>query len=319
MSYTVEIEVREDTHKKFRLRHLPRLLSDTTKCWWADNPWRLSAVVAYYAILSLPGLMVIIINFVGSIWGTEIVQGNLTDEIAGALGPDTAESVREMIANTTGENKSLISAIIGIGVLIFGATGVFYQLQISINQVWGLRTDPDASWLKTLFDRVRSFAFILVIGFLLIVSLMISTAVSVLSGYIQSIFPEFSIFLAYLLNFALSMAALTVLFAFIFKYMPDAIIAWRTVWVGGLITALLFVAGKFLLSLYFGYSNPGSAYGAAGSVVLILLWVSYTCMILLYGVEFTWVFANRYGYGVRPKSHAMLVKEEQVILEKGSG
>lgn len=319
MSYTAVVEIEKPkSEERFRIRHIPRLLIDTAKCWLADDPWRLSAVVAYYAVLSLPGLMVIIINLVGSIWGNDIVQGNLNSEIESALGADAAKSVQDMVANTTDGKKNLFSTIVGIGVLIFGATGVFYQLQISINKIWGLRTDPDANWVKTLFDRARSFAFILVIGFLLMVSLIVSTAVSLLSDYIQSFFPDFSVLLAYALNFALSVGSITLLFSFIFKYMPDAVIQWRTVWIGAFITALLFVIGKFLLSLYFGYSNPGSTYGAAGSIVLILLWVSYSCMILLFGVEFTWVFANRYGHGVRPKSHAMLIKEEQVVVERGT-
>lgn len=318
MSFTTTIEVKESAYRKFRIGHLPKLLAETFKCWNADYPWRLSAVVAYYAILSLPGLLVIIINAVGAIWGPEIVQGSLNDEISRALGPDTAEAVKTMVENTQGENKNLISTIIGIGVLVFGATGVFYQLQISINQVWQLRTNPDAGWLKMVFDRARSFAFILVMGFLLLVSFLVTTAISLLSGYIQSIFPQFSVLLAYALNFGLSLAVITLLFALMFKYMPDAIIRWRTVWAGALITALLFILGKFLLGLYFGAANPASTYGAAGSVVLILLWVSYSCLILFFGVEFTWVYSNRYGHGVRPKSHAMVVRVEQVIVEKGS-
>ncbi len=318
MSFTAVIEVERPAVRKFRIRHLPSLLAETFKCWNADDPWRLSAVVAYYAVLSLPGLMVIIINAVGAIWGPEIVQGNLTDEIGKALGPETAEAVKTMVANTQGGNKNLISTIIGIGVLLFGATGVFYQLQISLNQVWQIRTNPDAGWLKMVLDRARSFAFILVMGFLLLVSFLVTTAIAVLSGYVQSIFPEFSIYVAFALNFGLSLAIISLLFALMFKYMPDAIISWKSVWVGALITALLFVFGKFLLGLYFGAANPGSTYGAAGSVVLILLWVSYSCLILFFGAEFTWVYSKRYGLGVRPKSHAMLVHEEEVIIEKGS-
>ena len=318
MSFTTTIEVKESTYRKFRIGHLPKLMVETFKCWSADDPWRLSAVVAYYAILSLPGLMVIIINLVGTIWGPEIVQGSLNHEISRALGPDTAEAVKTMVENTQGGNKNLLSTIIGIGVLIFGATGVFYQLQISLNQVWQLRTNPDAGWLKMVFDRARSFAFILVMGFLLLTSFLVTTAISLLSGYIQSIFPQFSILLAYALNFGLSLGVITVLFALMFKYMPDAIIQWKSVWMGAFITALLFILGKFLLGLYFGTANPGSTYGAAGSVVLILLWVSYSCLILFFGAEFTWVYSNRYGLGVRPKPHAMVVKMQQVIVQKGS-
>lgn len=318
MTYKTVVEVERKKTKSFRFRDLGGLLIDAFKSWNADDPWRLSAVVAYYAVLSLPGLMVIIINSVGAIWGPEIVQGNLSGEIANALGPDAAEAVQTMVANTQGGNKSLVSTIISIAVLIFGATGVFYQLQLSLNQVWEIRTDPDAGWLKMVTDRARSFAFILVIGFLLLVSFLVTAAISVLSGYIQSIFPQFSVALAYALNFVLSFGIITLLFALMFKYMPDARIAWRSVWVGAMITALLFIIGKFLLGVYFGAADPGSTYGAAGSIVLILLWVSYSCLILFFGAEFTWVYSKKYGYGVRPKAHAMVVKEEQVIIEKGA-
>ncbi|MCM4163269.1 MULTISPECIES: YihY/virulence factor BrkB family protein [unclassified Arenibacter] len=284
---------------KFKLRHLPTLIVDTFKAWNADDPFRLSAVVAYYAILSLPGLLVIIINLVGSIWGTEIVQGKLTFEISEALGRDAAESIQTMILETQTGNSSEIASILGVGILIFGATGVFYHLQLSLNQIWRIKPDPNLNIIKILIDRARSFAFILVIGFLLLVSFLITTAISALNEYIRSVLPDVVLYFAYILDFLLSTGIVTILFALIFRYLPDTKIRWKTVWIGALITAILFVLGKFLLGLYFGEADPGSTYGAAGTIVLILLWVSYSCLILFFGAEFTRVFSNRYGMGIK--------------------
>ena len=156
--------------EKFKVKHLPTLLTDTYKAWDADQPFRLSAVIAYYAVLSLPGLLVIIINLVGAVWGVDIVQGQLTDEISRALGSDAAESIKTMIIETQSNGKSTMATIIGIGILIFGATGVFYHLQLSLNEIWQIKPDNDTGFFKMLLDRARSFAFILVIGFLLLIS-----------------------------------------------------------------------------------------------------------------------------------------------------
>ncbi|WP_276165364.1 YihY/virulence factor BrkB family protein [Zobellia alginiliquefaciens] len=290
------------TDKKFKLKHLPKLIVDTYKAWDADDPFRLSAIVAYYAVLSLPGLLVIIINLVGSVWGTEIVQGELTQEISSALGHDAAEAIQSMMVETQNENRSTIASILGIGTLIFGATGVFYHLQLSLNQIWQVQPHPDSSFIKMLMDRARSFAFIVAIGFLLLVSFLVTAAISALNAYIRSMLPEVIVYIAYLLDFVVSVGIITVLFALIFRYLPDAKIRWKTVWIGALITAVLFVLGKSLLGYYFGEANPGSTYGAAGTIVLVLLWVSYSCLILFFGAEFTWVYAKKYGHGVPTES-----------------
>ncbi|MUH35555.1 YihY/virulence factor BrkB family protein [Zobellia amurskyensis] len=297
-----------ETDKKFKIKHLPKLIVDTYKAWEADDPFRLSAIVAYYAVLSLPGLLVIIINLVGSVWGTEIVQGELTQEISSALGRDAAEAIQTMMIETQNKDRSTVASILGIGTLIFGATGVFYHLQLSLNQIWGVEPKPDSNFLKMLIDRARSFAFILAIGFLLLISFLITTAISALNGYIRSILPDVIIYIAYVLDFVVSVGIITVLFALIFRYLPDTKIRWKTVWIGALITGILFVLGKSLLGYYFGEADPGSTYGAAGTIVLILLWVSYSCLILFFGAEFTWVYSKRYGHGVDLKSSEELIK-----------
>ncbi|MFC5195570.1 YihY/virulence factor BrkB family protein [Bizionia hallyeonensis] len=288
--------------EKFKFKHLPSLIVDTYKAWDANEPFRLSAVVAYYAVLSLPGLLVIIINLVGYFWGVEIVQGQLTNEISRALGSDAAESIQAMMVETQNNEKSTLATILGIGTLIFGATGVFYHLQISINQIWKISSENNMGIWKMILDRARSFAFILAIGFLMLISFLITAIISALNDYIQGLFPDLVVYIAFIFDFLVSIGVITLLFALIFKFLPDAKIKWKTVWIGALITSVLFVLGKFLLGLYFGQANPGSTYGAAGTIVLILLWVSYSCLILFFGAQFTWVYAERYGLGIKASS-----------------
>ncbi|MBU2949381.1 YihY/virulence factor BrkB family protein [Tamlana agarivorans] len=284
--------------KTFKIKDLPSLIVETYKNWSADDPFRLSAVVAYYAVLSMPGLLVIIVNSVGSVWGADIVQGQLTNEISNALGNDAADSIRSMMMETQNKEKSTFATIMGVATLLFGATGVFYHLQLSLNQIWNITPKTNSGFSKMLLDRTRSFAFILVIGFLLLVSFLVTTAIATLNTSIKSIVPDFVVYIAFVFDVILSISIITVLFALIYRYLPDVRIRWKTVWVGGLITSILFVFGEFLLGVYLGKTNPGSTYGAAGTIVLILLWVSYSCLILFFGAEFTYVYAKRYGLGI---------------------
>ena len=300
--------------KKFKLKHLPSLFVKTFNAWNDDDPWRLSAVVAYYAVLSLPGLIVILINVVGSIWGAEIVQGQLTHQIAEILGADAADIIKVMISETLDTEKNIISTLIGIASMIFGATGAFYQLQVSLNKIWKVEEPGKFSFKKLLTDRARSFAFILVIGFLLLISFIVSAALGVFNSYIKELFPNIVLYVAYSLDLVLTLGVVTTLFALMFKYMPDTKIRWKTVWIGAIITALLFTLGKYLLGLYFGASNPGSTYGAAGSVVLILLWVSYSCLIFFFGAEFTRVFSLRYGHD----SHVISEVLEEIKIDESN-
>src|SRR5690606_18240101 len=179
-----------DTEKKFKVQHLPRLIIDTFKAWNRDDPWRLSAVVAYYAVLSLPGLLVIIINLVGSMWGEELVTGQLNTQLSSVLGPDAAKSILAIISDTQNTKENTISTIIGIASILFGATGVFYHLQISLNKIWKVEETSNFSFIKIVTDRAKSFAYILVIGFLLLISFVVSTVISALTDYIQSEFPD---------------------------------------------------------------------------------------------------------------------------------
>ena len=297
-----------NTKRYFKIRDLPSLILETFKAWMADDPFRLSAIVAYYAVLSLPALLVIIVNLVGAIWGIKIVQGQLTDEFSLALGKEAATSIEQIIIETRNSEKNTLSTIIGVGTLLFGATGVFYQLKVSLNEIWRIKANPKAKVWKIITDRALSFAFILVIGFLLLVSFIITAGISALNNFIREALPDILVYAAYVLDIVLSIGIISILFALMFKYLPDAKIKWKTVWIGALLTAILFVIGKLILGIYFGQVDPGSTYGAAGTIVLVLLWVSYSSLILFFGAEFTYVYANRYGTGIEPTSLA--VKKE---------
>lgn len=301
----------------FKVNHFPKLLWESAKLWNSNNPWRLGAVVAYYAVLSLPGLLIVVINSVGAFWGTEIVQGEITQQISEAMGPDAAKSVVEIIENSRNSDKNLFATIMGIIILIFGATGVFYQLQISMNEIWSVKVDPDAGIWKLVKDRALSLGFVMVIAFLLIISFVVSTALTVLSEFLSRLWEPGLVYLAQFFEFGLSTFVLGLLFVLIFRFMPDMKIKWRSVWLGGFMTSILFNLGKNLLSFYFGAANPDSLYGAAGSVVLILLWVSYSCLILFFGAAFTRIYAEKYESELHPQDFAMKVETEEVIVEKG--
>ncbi|MFC5623681.1 YihY/virulence factor BrkB family protein [Algoriphagus winogradskyi] len=303
------------TPTRFKITHIPSLVVESFKQWNAADPWRLSAVVAYYAVLSLPALMVIVINTVGSIWGVDLVTGQLNDELSSAMGPETAEFLISMVEETQSSGKSVVASIIGIGVLIFGASGVFFHLKISINDIWGLKQSDEVKWYYVLWERAVSFSFVLVLGFLLFISFVLTALLSFFSDFIKSILPEFVVVFAFVVDFAISYGVIALLFALIFKYLPDAIIKWKSVWVGAFLTSFLFSISKFLLGIYFGAAEPGSTYGAAGSIILVLLWVSYSCLIFFYGAEFTKVFSIRYGYGIIPRKHYSRVKKKEVVLK----
>jgi membrane protein len=296
------------------------LLKQTFQKWNQEEPFRLSAVIAYYAIFSLPALLIIVINVAGAVFGEQNVSDEVFVQINEMMGADAAENVRTMIGKASETSPSVIGNIIGIGTLLFGATGVFYQLQISLNQIWNVESNPKSSFLGFLMKRALSLGMILVIGLLLLITLVVSTALSVLSEWIKSIIPDVFFYLSFVLNFIISFGIITVLFALIFKVMPDVEIKWRTVWTGAFVTAFLFVVGKFGLSFYFGESDPASVYGAAGTIILILLWVYYSCLILFFGASFTFVYAQFKHYPVEPSKYAVKVKRIKVTQKpKESG
>lgn len=280
---------------RFRLSHLPKLFVDTFNSWLDNDPFKLSAVVAYYSILSLPALLILIIDLVGAIWGRDIVQGRLTDEMSGAFGMETAQLIQELITKKDDNPTSLFAKIIGIGTLLYGATGVFYQLQNMLDTIWGFKPSYRNGIVATLFGRLKSFGFILIFGFLLLISFVMTSVLSLFSERLNSFMPEGFIELAYGVDVLVSLIFIYFLFAAMFKFLPSGKVTWKSVKSGAAITAILFVIGKYLLALYFAEAEPASTYGAAGSIILVMLWVSYTSLILFFGAQFTKVFSDRYN------------------------
>lgn len=270
------------------------LLKAAFKKWLTKDPFRESAVIAYNAIFSLPGLMVVILTSAGYFFGTDEVTKYLHETIADAMGPDTADQVEEMIIHASRSKESIWATIIGIATILIGATGVFVQLQKSLNIIWEVKADPEKSGiLKLLRLRLFSFGMILTIAFLLLISLIISSVLAAAGDWIRTNWSTSLIWLFNIINFIVSIVIITFLFALMFKFLPDAKIKWKHVWTGAFVTACLFTIGKTLLGLYFGTVEPGSGYGAAGSIILIMLWTSYSSMIFFYGAEFTKVYSNR--------------------------
>ncbi|MEX0965899.1 MAG: YihY/virulence factor BrkB family protein [Bacteroidia bacterium] len=290
---------------RFHISHLWSLLKETYIEWNEDEPFRLSAVVAYYAILSLPALLVIIIAVAGTIFGPDAIKGEIAGQVSDIVGSEAAKQTETMIAEASMSERTVTATIIGIGTLIFGATGVFFHLQKSLNEIWGVKSQPKRAFLGLLRDRAFSFGMVMVIAFLLLISLIVSAALSALSNWIVSQLPGWTIYFFRFIDLIISLGIITILFALIFKVLPDVKIKWRDVWTGAVVTSVLFVAGKFALGLYFSEADPGSAYGAAGSVIVILIWISYACLILFFGAEFTQVYARRYGDRIEPADYAV--------------
>jgi len=292
------------------------ILKKTFEEWNADDPFRQSAVIAYYSIFSLPALLIIIVKVVGLVFGEEAVRGEIKKQIEGAVSADAAEQIQTMIKSASEQGDSTIAIIVGIATLLFGATGVFVQLQRSLNLVWEVEAKPESGVVKIALDRVLSLGFILGIGFLLIVSLALTAGLQALSGYIEQYIPEYLFFVFQIADIVVSLGIITTLFAIIYRFLPDAEVQWRSVWIGALVTAILFVLGKIGLGIYFGHMNPGSAFGAAGSLILILLWVNYSALIFLFGAEFTQVYAHRHGHKIEPSDHARWSAERRLAHYK---
>ncbi|WP_439129297.1 YihY/virulence factor BrkB family protein [Polaribacter sp.] len=272
-----------------------KIIKQTTANWFKSEPFKLSAIVAYYAILSLPALIVIILNLVGNVWGKEIVQGELLDEITKAVGAKTAESIRVMMLERGNESVSIFTTVIGFSTLIYGATGVFYQLQEAFDKIWETKqTENTNGIIKIIISRIKSFGFILIIGFLLLISFILTSLISTFSNRIEKFVPDNLFEYVYLVDFLMSILFIYLLFAAMFKYLPTKKVRWKAVKFGAALTAILFVMGKYLLAWYFNKMQPGSTYGAAGSVILIMLWVSYSSLILFFGANFTKVYADFY-------------------------
>ncbi len=289
---------------------LIKLLIETFREWQTDEASRLAASLAYYTSVSLAPLLIIVLAIAGAIFGEEAARGEIVSQIQGLVGIDGAKVIETAIESANKPKISSIASIISIIVLLFGASGVFAELQAALNIIWEVKAKPGQGMGNFIRKRLLSFSAVLGIGFLLLVSLVISAVLSALNVYLSSLVPGID-FLWQILNFVLSFGVITLLFALMYKYLPDVKISWRDVMMGAAMTALLFTIGKFALGLYIGRGSFGSAYGAAGSLIVILVWVYYSTQILFFGAEFTQVYAKRYGSKIVPNKHAVRINEQE--------
>ena len=281
------------------------LFKQTVKEWQEDKVPVLASSLAYYTIFSLAPLLIIVIGIMSLFFSEGRAQSQLVDQIQSLFGGDVAGTIQTMIDNRERAGGNVLATVIGFLILIVGATGVFVQLQNALNTIWDVRPNPKASGIWQLIRvRLLSLGMVLVIGFLLLVSLVLSAMLSALNGALSGTMPGGELLWG-ILNFILSLAVIAAVFALMFKYVPDARVAWKDVLIGGTVTALLFVIGKTLIGLYLGNSGVASSYGAAGSLVVLLLWVFYSAQIVLFGGEFTQVYAKRFGGGIKPDEHAV--------------
>ncbi len=294
---------------QLNLKNIGKLFKSAYKAWNAKDPFRQSAVIAYYAIFSIPGLLVLIIAITGYFFGRDAVNENIIAQISTTMGADTAASIKDMLMKASKSKSSVLGSIFSVGVLLVGATGVFVELQKSLNDIWHVKLVEHSGILPILKARLFSFGLIIAIAFLLLISLVVSTGLTALSDLIKTYTSEFTVIIFNILNFIFSLAVISILFALMFKILPDAKIEWKDVWMGSLLTGLLFTIGKTALAFYFGKANPASVYGAAGSVILILLWVSYSSMIVFFGAEFTAVYARMHSGKVAPSEIAKAVPQ----------
>ncbi|GAB4534141.1 MAG: YihY/virulence factor BrkB family protein [Pleurocapsa sp.] len=288
---------------QIRIKTILRLLKESFQEWQQDKVSLLAAALAYYTVFSITPLLVIAIAIVGAVFGEDAAQGEIVQQINQLVGEQGAQAIETALINADRPKLGGIASIISVVILLIGASGVFAQLQEALNTVWNIKTKPEKGIWQFIRKRLLSFGMVLAIGFLLLVSLILSAILSGISKFNLNILPGFTS-LWQLVNFAISFAFITFLFALIYKYLPDVKIRWKDVGVGSIITALLFTLGKFLIGLYLGQGSLGSAYGAAGSLIVFLAWVFYSAQILLFGAEFTQVYARKYGVRIRPNRHA---------------
>jgi len=282
-----------------------KIAASASKRWWEKDPFMQSAVIAYYAIFSMPGLLVMVISIGTLFFKRDVITGHLYTQISSIMGVETARQIQDMIISVSQTNKSVLATIIGLITVLVGATGVFVELQKALNVIWEVKAKPRRAIFTVIRTRLFSFGLILSVGFLLLISLTITTVIAVMGEWVMNYWPNIVLIIFNILNFIISFGVVMLLFALLFKILPDAKIQWKHLWLGSILTALLFVLGKTAIGFYLSKTNPGSAYGAAGSIVLILLWVSYSSMIFFYGAEFTRAYADHFTGKVSPTDVAV--------------
>jgi membrane protein len=296
------------------IKNLPRIVILTYQGWKEDNGSRLAAALTYYTVFSLAPMLIIAIAVAGLIWQRQAVQDQVLSQVQGLIGAQGKTFISGLLDSASKPAQGVFATIVGVVTLIFGALGVFNELHNSLNTVWDVPEKKVVgmwnSIKEVVMNRFLSFTMVLGIGFMLLVSLVISTGISALGNWVGTVLPFQEVILQ-IINLIISIGILTVFFGLIFKVLPDANIAWRDVWVGAFVTAILFSIGKTLIGLYLGSSAVGTTFGAAGSLVLLLLWVYYSAQILFFGAEFTQVYANTLGSRIVPEQQAARIQRPE--------
>ncbi|HEY1113943.1 MAG TPA: YihY/virulence factor BrkB family protein [Chitinophagaceae bacterium] len=290
-----------------RIRKVYNLFKSASNGFIDDNAFKLAAALSYYTVFALGPLLIIVISLAGLFYGEDAAEGSIYFQLNGLLGPEAAKQIQDIINNIQQTEASTAGAIIGGIILLIGATGVFTEMQDSINYIWSVKAKPKKSWLKFLMNRLLSFSIVIGMGFLLLVSLVINAVLNAISLRLTRIFPNSDIDLFASLNMVILVITITGLFAAIFKLLPDATISWRDALIGAVLTAALFLLGKILIGYYLGRANLGVTYGTAASIVILLIWVYYSALILYFGAEFTKMYAIQAGEGIRPKETAVFI------------
>ena len=272
-----------------------------------DNAFKLAAALSYYTVFALGPLLIIVISLAGVFYGQEAAEGSIYYQLNGLLGAEAARQIQDIINNIQESESSTTGAIVGGIILLIGATGVFTEMQDSINYIWSVKAKPKKSWVKYLSNRLLSFSIVIGMGFLLLVSLVINAVLNAISERLTRIFPNSDIDLFTSLNMIILVVTITGMFAAVFKLLPDATISWRDALIGAVLTAALFLVGKTLIGYYLGRANLGVTYGTAASIVILLIWVYYSALILYFGAEFTKMYAIQAGEGIRPKETAVFI------------
>jgi membrane protein len=304
--------------KKFSFKDIWSVLKQSFKGFSEDKVPKLSASLAYYTVFSLGPLLIVLIFLTSVFFGREAIEGEIFGQLKGFVGADSAAQIQEIVKKASLSGKGGMAAIIGVVVLLIGATTVFGEIQDSINTIWGLKAKPKAGIWKLLKDRLLSFGIIGSLAFLLLVSLAVTAIVEGLNRRLQNVFPDVTVVIFYIINLIITLSVVTVLFAVIFRVLPDARIKWKDVLAGSITTAILFMIGKFLIALYVSKSNMSDTYGGAGSFVILLVWIYYSAFILYFGAEFTKAWALKYGSEIHPNHYAVVVKRVEVETENGS-
>lgn len=287
-----------------------KLLKGTYKEFDEDNAIKLSASLSYYTIFSLPPLIIIILSLCGVFFGREAVTGRFFGQINGLVGNAAALQIQETIKNVELSGSNIFATIVGAVTLLIGASGVFAEIQSSINFIWGLKAKPNKGFIKFVKNRLMSFSMIAAVGFLLLVSLTVNTVMDAINGRLMLYFPDATVYLFYVLNIVILFISTTMLFSIIFKTLPDGSVGWKDTLIGAGVTSIFFMIGKFAIGYYIGSSTVASVYGAAGSVIIILVWVYYSAIILYFGAEFTKVYTLSRGRKIVPNDYAVEIAKE---------